>query len=72
MLSLPSDSFRAHYQALVTTGAIEPDAAQEEVAEAFADLEQRLARYKPLRKQRLLGRLRDYLKREMGDVTESL
>ena len=27
MLSLPSDSFRAHYQALVTTGALEPDAA---------------------------------------------
>jgi cell division protein ZapE len=57
MLSLPSDSFRAHYQALVTTGAIEPDAAQERVAEAFADLEQRLSRYRPLRKQGLLGRL---------------
>ncbi len=57
MLSPPSASFRAHYQALVSSGAIEPDAAQEEVAEAFADLEQRLSRYKPLRKQGLLGRL---------------
>ena len=57
MLSPPPASFRAHYQALVASGAIEPDAAQEEVAEAFADLDQRLARYKPLRKQGLLGRL---------------
>ena len=57
MLSPPSASFRAHYQALVSSGAIEPDAAQAEAADAFADLEQRLANYKPLRKQRLLGRL---------------
>ena len=57
MLSPPSASFRAHYQALVSSGAIEPDAAQEEAAEAFADLEQRLAGYKPVRKQGLLGRL---------------
>jgi cell division protein ZapE len=57
MLSPPPASFRTHYQALVSSGAIEPDAAQEEVAEAFAELEQRLARYKPLRKQGLLGRL---------------
>jgi cell division protein ZapE len=57
MLSPPSASFRSHYQALVFSGAIEPDAAQEEVAEAFADLERRLARYKPLRKQGLFGRL---------------
>src|SRR6202795_1064424 len=57
MLSPPSDSFRAHYQALVSSGAIELDAAQAEVAEAFADLEQRLSRYKPLRRQGLLGRL---------------
>jgi cell division protein ZapE len=57
MLSPPSASFRAHYQALVSSGAIEPDAAQEEAAEAFADLERRLASYKPVRKQRLLGRL---------------
>jgi len=57
MLFPPSASFRAHYQALVSSGAIEPDAAQEEIAEAFADLEQRLSRYKPLRKQSLFGRL---------------
>jgi cell division protein ZapE len=54
----PSDaSFSAHYQALVTSGAIEPDAAQAEAAEALAELEARLAGYKPLSKKRLLGRL---------------
>src|SRR3974390_1250344 len=57
MLSPPSASFRAHYQALVSSGAIEPDGAQEEAAEALADLEQRLSTYKPFRKQGLLGRL---------------
>jgi cell division protein ZapE len=57
MLSTPSTSFRAHYQALVSSGAIEPDPAQAEAAEAFANLEQRLASYKPVRKQGLLGRL---------------
>ena len=57
MLSPPSAPFRAHYEALVASGAIEPDAAQAEAAEAFADLEQRLSSYKPLRKQGLLGRL---------------
>jgi cell division protein ZapE len=57
MLYTPSASFRAHYQAVVSSGAIEPDAAQEEAAEALADLEQRLSNYKPFRKQGLLGRL---------------
>src|SRR6266702_1636649 len=57
MLYTPSASFRAHYQALVSSGAIEPDSAQAEAAEAFAGLEQQLASYKPLRKQSLLGRL---------------
>ena len=57
MLSTPPASFRAHYQALVSSGAIEPDAAQAQAAEAFAALEQRLASYKPVRKQGLLGRL---------------
>jgi len=57
MLSRPAVSFRAQYQALVESASIEPDAAQQEVAEAFSELEDRLARYKPLRKQRLLGRL---------------
>ena len=53
----PSASFRTHYQALVASGAIEADAAQARAAEAFADLEQRLSSYRPVRKQRLLGRL---------------
>jgi cell division protein ZapE len=57
MLSTPPSSFRAHYQTLVSSGAIEPDPAQAEAAEAFADLEQRLAHHKPVRKQGLLGRL---------------
>src|SRR5690242_4052227 len=57
MLSRPALSFRAHYQALVESASIEPDAAQQEVAEAFSELEDRLARYKPLRKHGLLGRL---------------
>jgi cell division protein ZapE len=57
MLSTPSDAFLSQYQALVSSGAIEPDAAQAEVADAFADLERRLAGYKPVRKQGLLGRL---------------
>jgi cell division protein ZapE len=57
MLSQPSASFRAHYQSLVASGAIEADAAQARAVEALAALEQRLASYKPLRKQGLLGRL---------------
>src|SRR5260221_8213381 len=57
MLSPPPASFRAHYESLVASGAIEADAAQAEAAAAFADLEQRLASYTPLRKQGLLGRL---------------
>jgi cell division protein ZapE len=57
MLSPPAPAFRSEYQALVASGALEADAAQAEAVEAFADLEQRLARYKPLRKQGLLGRL---------------
>jgi cell division protein ZapE len=57
MPSIPSTPFRAHYQSLVASGAIEADAAQARAAEAFADLEQRLSSYKPLRKQGLLGRL---------------
>ena len=55
--SAPSSSFLGHYEALVASGAIEPDAAQREVAEAFGDLEQRLLHYKPPRKHRLLSRL---------------
>ena len=57
MLSIPQTSFHSQYQALISSGAIEPDAAQAEVAGAFADLERRLADYKPPRKQGLFGRL---------------
>jgi len=56
MLTTP-DSFRQHYQALVSSGTIERDPAQIKTADAFAALEQRLSGYKPARKQRLLGRL---------------
>jgi cell division protein ZapE len=54
---MPPPSFRAHYQALVFSGAIEADAAQARAVEALGALEARLARYKPVRKQGLLGRL---------------
>jgi cell division protein ZapE len=57
MPSAPSASFHAHYQGLVSSGAIEADPAQARAAEAFAALEQRLASYTPVRKQGLLGRL---------------
>ncbi|WP_027572984.1 cell division protein ZapE [Bradyrhizobium sp. WSM1743] len=57
MLSTPSSPFSEAYQAEIASGAIEPDAAQAEVAEAYAALDQRLATYKPQRKQSLLGRL---------------
>ena len=53
----PPASFRAHYQALVSSGAIEADAGQARAVEAFGALEERLTRYKPVRKQGLLGRL---------------
>jgi cell division protein ZapE len=57
MLDAPATSFEAQYQALIASGASEADAAQARAAEALAQVEQRLARYKPPRKQRLLGRL---------------
>src|SRR6516165_3536829 len=57
MLTTSADSFSAQYQALVSSGAIEPDAAQAEVVDAFAALEERIASYRPLRRQRLFGRL---------------
>ncbi len=56
MLTAP-DSFRQHYQALVSSGTIERDPAQAKIADAFAELEQRLACHKRARKRRLLGRL---------------
>src|ERR1700742_1079148 len=57
MPSPPPSSFRTHYEQLVSSGAIERDAAQAAAVEAFADLEARLSSYKPVRKQGLLGRL---------------
>jgi cell division protein ZapE len=57
MQSPLSGSFGTQYHALVSSGAIEPDAAQEQVAHALATLDERLAGYKPPRKQGLLGRL---------------
>jgi len=57
MLTKPSDTFLSQYQELISSGAIEADPAQAEVADAFASLERRLTGYKPQRKQGLLGRL---------------
>src|ERR1700761_6571961 len=57
MLSPPPATFLKQYEALVSSGSIEPDPAQREVAEALGDLEQRRSHYKPQRKQGLLGRL---------------
>ncbi|HET7888027.1 MAG TPA: cell division protein ZapE [Bradyrhizobium sp.] len=57
MLSPSPAYFLKTYEELVASGAIEPDAAQREVAEAFGELELKLSDYKPPRKQGLLGRL---------------
>src|SRR6516164_2476445 len=57
MLTQPSSPFRAEYQALIASGAIEADPAQAELVEAYAGLEERLDGYKPLRKHGLFGRL---------------
>jgi cell division protein ZapE len=57
MLSASPSSFRAHYQALIDSGAIEADPEQARAADAFGALEDRLASYKPSRKQGLFGRL---------------
>src|SRR5438105_15530534 len=57
MLSSPPATFHAHYKALVASGAIEADPAQQRAAQAFAALEQRLDGYMPVRKQSLFGRL---------------
>jgi len=50
-------SFRARYQSLVTSGAIEADPAQARAVEAFAALDEQLLRYRPARKQGFFGRL---------------
>src|SRR6201747_1210514 len=57
MLSTSPNSFRSHYQALVSSGAIEADPAQADAVDALAALDEQLASYKPPRKQSLLGRL---------------
>src|SRR5205809_768572 len=49
MLVTPSDAFRAQYQSLINSGAIEADPAQAEIADAFASLERRLVTYQPAR-----------------------
>ena len=64
MLTTSSSSFRSHYQALVSSGAIEADPAQADAVEAFAALDERLANHKPVRKQGLFGRL-------FGDKSEA-
>jgi cell division protein ZapE len=56
-MTSPPATFHAHYKALVASGAIEADPAQQHAAEAFAALEQRLSGYKPIKKQGLFGRL---------------
>jgi len=50
-------SFRARYQSLVTSGAIEADPAQAGAVEALAALDEQLSRYRPARKQGFFGRL---------------
>ncbi len=52
-----SASFLGQYEELVSSGEIERDSAQQSAAVAFSALEQRLAGYRPVRKQKLLGRL---------------
>ena len=57
MLSPPDASFRAHYQSLVSSGAIEADPAQAARRRCVRGPRGAAAGYKPLRKQSLLGRL---------------
>jgi cell division protein ZapE len=57
MLSVSPTSFRNHYQALVTSGAIEADAAQARAVEALAALDERLMTYKPAGKSGFLDKL---------------
>lgn len=57
MLRQTPPSLLAHYRALIAAGAIEADPGQAALARALADLERRLAAYKPARKQGMFGRL---------------
>ena len=52
-----SASFLGQYEELVSSGEIERDSAQQSAASAFDALEQRLAGYRPFRKQNLIGRI---------------
>jgi len=52
MHSTPSDVFRSQYQALVSSRRdSSPTKRRRKSPDAFADLERRLANYKPVRKQ---------------------
>jgi len=63
-------SFRTNYQALVSDGTIEADAAQAQAVEAYSALEARLADYDPRRKGALIDTtLPDY--RELDDLMEA-
>ncbi|HRO00442.1 cell division protein ZapE [Nitrobacter sp.] len=57
MLSASPASLRNHYQALVTSGAIEADPAQARAVEALAALDERLMIYKPAGRSGFLDRL---------------
>ena len=57
MSSVPPAVFRDHYQALVASGAIEADAAQALAVEALSTLDERLADYRPARKQGFFDKL---------------
>ena len=59
-----SASFLGQYEELVSSGEIERDSAQQSAAVAFSALEERLSGYRPVRKQKLLGRLFGNGKRE--------
>jgi cell division protein ZapE len=50
-------SFRAEYQSLIASGAIEADPAQAAAVEAYAALDEKLMRYRPQRRQGFFGRL---------------
>ncbi len=52
-----SSSLRSSYQSLISSGAIEADAAQARAVELLAVLDERLVDYRPQRKNGLLGRL---------------
>ena len=54
---MPTQTFRAQYQAQVASGAIEADPAQARAVEVLSALDERLEGYKPPRKQGFFGKL---------------